>query len=164
MSVEIRKIQEKDISDFYNVLSAVAKEGIYLLTTTPPLYDKIVNFITDNSEKNHSQYVALVNNKIVGWADIIPLQRNTMDHVGHLGMGLLSEFRSKGVGSKLLEKTIAHAWDQKLTRIELEVFSDNEIAIKLYEKYNFEVEGVKKNARFYGNSYQDITMMGQCSI
>lgn len=162
MSIEIRKIEETDISGFYDALCTVASEGIYLLTTTPPPYKKMETFVRNNIEKNNAQYVALKNNRVIGWVDIIPLQRNTMDHVGHLGMGVLSDFRGQGIGAKLLEQTIAHAWNQKLTRLELEVFSDNEVAIKLYEKYGFVVEGVKKQARFFEKRYQDITIMAQC--
>ena len=161
MSIEIRKIEDKDISGFYDALCTVASEGIYLHTTKPPPYERMENFVRNNIEKNNSQYVAVLNDKIVGWADIIPLERNTMNHVGHLGMGVIAGFRGKGIGSQLLEKAIEHAWNQKLTRLELEVFSDNQIAIELYEKYKFEVEGVKKNARLFENRYQNITIMAQ---
>ena len=159
MNIEIRKIEDTDISGFYDALCTVASEGIYLLTTTAPAYEKMENFIRNNIKHNHAQYVALLENKVIGWADIIPLERNTMNHVGHLGMGVLSEFRGKGIGTKLLQQTIAHAWQQKLTRLELEVFSDNEVAIALYQKNGFEVEGVKKCARLFKNRYQDITIM-----
>ncbi|MFT6925221.1 MAG: putative acetyltransferase [Psychromonas sp.] len=164
MKIDIRKIQDKDIGGFYDALCSVAGEGIYLLTTTPPPYEKMLNFVRNNIENNNAQYVAVHNNNIVGWADIIPLERNTMTHVGHLGMGVRSDFRGRGIGSQLLDKTIAHAWNQGLTRLELEVFSDNEIAINLYKKCSFEIEGVKKCARLFDNKYQDISIMAQCSI
>jgi len=163
VSIEIRKLEDKDISSFYDALCNVASEGIYLLTTTPPAYEKIESFVRNNIENNNAQYVAVLENKIVGWADIVPSERNTMNHVGQLGMGVLADFRGVGIGSRLLEKTIAHAWSRKLTRLELEVFSDNKIAIKLYEKYSFQVEGVKKCARLFENRYQDITLMAICS-
>ncbi|WP_369433760.1 N-acetyltransferase family protein [Psychromonas sp. MME1] len=164
MSIEIRQIEHKDIRGFYDALCNVASEGVYLLTTTPPPYEKMENFVLNNIENNHAQYIAIHNEKVIGWADIIPLERNTMTHVGHLGMGIVSDFRGLGIGTDLLKKTIAHAWSQELKRLELEVFSDNEIAIKLYEKCSFEIEGVKKRARFFENRYQDIIIMAQYSI
>ncbi len=162
MNIEIRKIESEDARGFYDALCSVASEGIYLLTTTPPPFEIMGKFVLNNIENNNAQYVAVLNDKVVGWADIIPLERNTMNHVGQLGMGVLSDFRGKGIGSKLLKKTIAHAWEQQLTRLELEVFSDNEVAIKLYEKHQFEVEGVKKCVRLFENKYQDITLMAIC--
>lgn len=32
-----------------------------------------------------------------------------------LGMGVLADFRGMGIGSELVEKTIAHAWSKKFT-------------------------------------------------
>lgn len=162
MNIEIRKIEGADVKGFYNALCTVASEGVYLLTTTPPSYEKMEKFVLDNIRSNNAQYVAVLDNQVIGWADIIPSDRNTMTHVGHLGMGVLANFRGKGIGSRLLEKTIAHAWGQKLTRLELEVFSDNEIAIQLYKKNKFDVEGVKKCARLFENKYQNITIMAMC--
>jgi len=161
LNIEIRQIEETDIQGFYDALCCVASEGIYLLTTTPPTYEKMANFVRCNIKNNHAQFVAVQNGHVVGWADIIPLDRNTMTHVGHLGMGVLPAFRGLGIGSKLLEKTINHAWQQQLTRLELEVFSDNTAAINLYNKQHFQIEGVKKNARLFNNRYQDMTIMAQ---
>jgi putative acetyltransferase len=45
--------------------------------------------------------------------------------------------------------------------LEIEVFSDNEIAIHLYKKHGYLIEGVKKKARFIDGVYQDIVIMGQ---
>ena len=164
MDIEIRKIQNNDASGFYDALCSVASEGVYLLTTTPPPYEKMENFVKNNVANNNAQYVALYNNKIIGWADIVPLERNTMTHVGHLGMGVLNQFRSKGIGLQLLQKTIDHAFSQSLTRLELEVFSDNQSAIALYKKCGFSIEGVKKHARFYSGNYQDIIIMAQYQL
>ncbi len=162
--IDIRLITDKDIRGFYDALCSVASEGIYLLTTTPPAYEKKQYFVLNNIDKNNAQYVAVQKDKVIGWVDIIPLERNTMTHVGHLGMGVLSEFRGLGIGTKLLNKAMEHAWNQKLTRLELEVFSDNEAAIQLYKKCDFKVEGIKKSARLFENKYQDITIMAQYNI
>lgn len=164
MDIDIRKIQNNDVSGFYDALCDVANEKIYLLTTTPPPYDKIEKFVKNNIANNNAQYIALLNNNIIGWADIIPLERNTMSHVGHLGMGVLSDFRSQGIGLKLLQKTMTHAFSQGLTRLELEVFSDNQSAIALYKKCGFNIEGVKRYARLFSGNYQDIVIMAQYKI
>ena len=84
-----------------------------------------------------------------------------MGHVGSLGMGVIKPYRGKGYGKKLLKYVIDHAWSQGLKRLELEVFSDNKIAINLYKKMGYEVEGIKKYARFYNGIYQDIVVMAQ---
>jgi ribosomal protein S18 acetylase RimI-like enzyme len=41
------------------------------------------------------------------------------------GMGLLKDFRGRGHGQTLLEKALAAAREQKLERVELEVYASN---------------------------------------
>ena len=48
---------------------------------------------------------------------------------------------------------------QGLERIELDVYASNRGAIHLYEKFDFEVEGVKRKARKIDGKYDDIVCM-----
>jgi len=105
------------------------------------------------------EVVAVKDKQIVGWCDIIPGFRAGYTHVGHLGMGVRREYRRQGIGQRLLSECLVLAKNYGLERVELEVFSDNEAAISLYEKFNFEVEGEKKYARKFEGKYQDINLM-----
>lgn len=67
---------------------------------------------------------------------------------------------SKGVGSWAVYETIKFAFEEiNLHRVELEVFSFNKRAKRVYEKVGFKVEGIKKDAILDGNKYADIIMM-----
>lgn len=164
MSITVRQMELNDVAGFHAALSRVASEKKYLLTVEPPPLDRMHTFVKTNVEQNHAQYVAVVEECIVGWADIVPISRQSMTHVGSLGMGVVSEYRGQGIGNRLLENAIAHAWQQELKRLELEVFADNEIALKLYEKHGYQVEGVKRYARCIDGVYQDIVLMAQYRI
>ena len=85
--------------------------------------------------------------EIVGWCDITPGHFEGTDHVGRLGMGLLSEERGQGYGQQLIEYAIREAFAGKIRKIELEVFGSNKSAIALYEKNGFVLEGCRKEAR-----------------
>lgn len=164
MDIEVRPIARRDIEPFHAALSAVALEKQFLLTSEPPEIGKIADFIRTNVENSYPQYVALAGRQLVGWANIIPSERNSMSHVGTLGMGVIRPYRSQGIGSRLLDCTISHAWRSGLKRLELEVFSDNQPAITLYQKFGYQIEGRKKFARFYDGRYQDILLMAQYRI
>jgi L-phenylalanine/L-methionine N-acetyltransferase len=164
MNVVVRKIELNDAQSFWSALSSVAKEKKYILTVEPPPFESTRAFVQNNIEKNYAQYVAVSENKIIGWADIIPLEHPTMAHVGSLGMGVVTEFRGQGIGSKLLASVIQHAWDSGLKRLELEVFADNGAAIALYKKHGFVQEGIKRYARVIDGYYQDIIVMAQYRI
>ena len=48
-----------------------------------------------------------------------------------------------------------------LTRLELEVYADNEAAIHLYERFGFEVEGTLRRHAFRDGEYIDSKVMGR---
>ena len=48
-----------------------------------------------------------------------------------------------------------------LSRVELEVFSANNKARRLYEKFGFEEEGRLKNGVKIGDGYEDIVLMAK---
>jgi ribosomal protein S18 acetylase RimI-like enzyme len=96
---------------------------------------------------------------IVGWCDIAVKKREGFRHVGDLGMGVLKDFRGQGLGRALLEKTLAAAREQKLERVELEVYASNLVAVRLYERHGFQLEGRKQKARKLDGEYDDILVM-----
>ena len=161
MDFEIRPIHIDDTIGFHSALSAVAAEEVYLLTTKSPPIEKMEAFVRSNIDNQNAQYVASSHGEIIGWCDITPFSKQSMSHVGTLGMGVISKYRRKGIGSKLLKATMDHAWKQGLKRLELEVFSSNKIAIKMYEKHGYAIEGIKKNARYFNGQYEDIVIMAQ---
>ena len=164
MDSVVRKIEIDDARGFWSALSSVALERKYILTIEPPPFERAEAFVRENIEKGHAQYVALHDEKVIGWADIIPLKHPKMTHVGALGMGVLAAYRGRGIGSQLLEKTVEHAWASGLKRLELEVFADNEPAIRLYKKHGYVQEGLKRYARFIDGQYQDIVVMAQVRV
>ncbi|MBC7123627.1 MAG: GNAT family N-acetyltransferase, partial [Pseudothermotoga sp.] len=46
-------------------------------------------------------------------------------------------------------------------KIQLEVMANNERAIRLYEKFGFEIEGRKKKAILLDDEYVDLLVMGK---
>jgi putative acetyltransferase len=48
-----------------------------------------------------------------------------------------------------------------LTRLELEVYADNEAGIHLYERFGFVVEGTMRQHAFRDGVYVDSIMMGR---
>jgi diamine N-acetyltransferase len=71
--------------------------------------------------------------------------------------------RSKGYGSAALRLIVKHAFeDLGLHRLHLEVLSDNERAIKLYERCEFKVEGRLRKHVYKGGQFKDVLLMGLC--
>ena len=160
----VRKIQKSDIAGYRSALDSVVNEKKYLLTVQTPSIEDTDKFIRNNIRNNYAQYVALVDNNIVGWTDIIPHQKELIKHVGLLGIGVVAEHRKNGIGRELLAHTINHAKEVGLKRLELEVFANNSTAIALYKQLGFEHEGTKRNARYINDHYEDVCIMSLCYV
>ena len=159
MTLQIVPIAEAHAASFRECLDTVAREKRYLAQTEAPPLDGVTAFVRQSVASDAAQFVALDGDRVVGWADIFAAWPQATNHRAGLGIGVLPEYRGRGVGSSLLEACIAKAWSQGLTRVELEVRADNTAAIKLYEKFGFVREGVKRRAmRFDGTYYDAIEM------
>ncbi len=78
---------------------------------------------------------------LVGHLDLHPTRTAGVHAVG---MWILPGHRGKGGGRMLLEAAVA-ARPPHVHKIELEVWPDNEAAIRLYERAGFEREGVRRD-------------------
>jgi len=82
-------------------------------------------------------------------------------HVGLLGISVARDWRGQGVGTALLSRVLRWAVDDpQLERVELEVFSGNSSAQRLYERLGFEVEGRKRAALRIDDELHDCVLMG----
>lgn len=106
--------------------------------------------------------VAVVGDRVVGMLTIETLTRPRRRHVGRIGISVHHEFQGKGVGTALMAAGVdlADNW-LNLTRLELEVYSDNEAAIHLYERFGFTYEGTLRQHAFRDGKYVDSNMMGR---
>jgi ribosomal protein S18 acetylase RimI-like enzyme len=159
MSVTIAQVREEHIEGCHAALDVVAREHKYVVWLEAPPLEASRAFIGHSIAHRHPHFVALDGDRVVGWCDVTPLGRPAIPHGGVLGIGLLPEWRGRGVGRRLMQRTLEAARDFPLTRVELSVRADNERAIALYRKIGFEVEGRRRRVlRIDGLYYDDITM------
>jgi putative acetyltransferase len=107
--------------------------------------------------------VACVNGDVVG--NLTLFQRAgwpRRQHAGELGMAVHDRWQNKGVGGELMAAAI-HLADNwlNLVRLELTVYTDNQAAIHLYEKWGFQREGTMTKYAFRDGSFADALMMAR---
>jgi len=118
--------------------------------------------ITENPESAHN-LVAVIDERVVGMVNIYTFpHRPRRKHAGAIGICVHEEWQGKGVGAALMRAIIdlADNW-LNLTRLELEVYADNEAAIRLYERFGFELEGTMRQHAFRDGQYVDSKMMAR---
>ncbi len=100
--------------------------------------------------------------KIVGVIGLNVNSNPRTRHTASLGMMVHKAYQGTGIGKKLMSEILDLADDWlMLVRIELGVFTDNEKAIKLYEKFGFKIEGTKKYAAIKNGRYADEYIMAR---
>lgn len=140
-------------------MKAVAAEKWYLATVDGWSLEDTRAFLRHIVEGDLPQATGFAEGVVVGFCDIVPGAAIGFTHVGRLGMGVRSEWRRQGIGRRLLAACLSHAKRAALEKVELEVYSDNVGAVKLYESFGFSREGVKVGGRKYQSRYQDILLM-----
>ena len=157
---QIVPIAEEHIPGFRASVDVVARETKYLAFLEAPPLEDVTRFVRDNMERGYPQFVVLSAGTVVGWCDVIPNRTRVIySHCGSLGIGLLPEFRGKGIGRQLMQRAIEAAFAFGLTRIELTVRERNANAIALYKSLGFEVEGLHRNAVCIGGQYENLYSM-----
>lgn len=156
----IRPITHADAAGYRLALDSVARERRYLRLTQAPPLGRSQDFVASNLERGNPHFIAEVGGQVVGWCDVCRSDDAGSEHVGSLGMGLIAEYRSRGIGRALLAATIEDA-STRFRRVELEVYASNTAAIRLYEQAGFAHEGRRRGAIDLGAGDEDVLMMAR---
>lgn len=111
----------------------------------------------------HFRYVACVEGEVVGYLGLhLDPNRPRRKHAGGIGLAVRDDWQGKGVGTALMQAIVemVDKW-LNLTRLELEVYVDNEPALHLYKKFGFEIEGRMKQHSYRDGAYVDAYYMAR---
>jgi len=160
MPYQILPITEEHIPGFRAFVDVLARERKYLAFLEAPPPENVTRFVRNNIEQGFPQFVVLSAGTVVGWCDVLPNRSRVIySHCGTLGVGLLPGFRGKGIGRRLMRRTIDAAFAFGLTRIELTVREGNLNAIALYKSLGFEAEGMHRMAVRIEGEYENLYSM-----
>jgi ribosomal protein S18 acetylase RimI-like enzyme len=157
--LQIRPARESDAASANDAVNAIAAEKWYLATVEGFSKEQTRAFLKQVVDGNLPQVLAVVQDQVVGFCDVIPHTAKGFTHVGRLGMGVRSGWRRQGVGHRLLDGCLCLARNAGIEKVELEVFADNVVAVRLYESFGFIQEGLKVRGRKLENRYQDLKLM-----
>jgi len=123
-----------------------------------PLIQKNIETIINNGD---SCYIAVDENKIVGFIIAVREKFIRTQHVATIVIGILEEYCGKGIGSLLFQNVINWANENKVKRLELTVIAENQRAMNLYKKVGFKLEGTREKSIFKDGKYYDELYMSK---
>lgn len=108
--------------------------------------------------------VAVRGEEVLGQLGLEVFRAARRRHVATIGMGVKAAARKTGVGSALLSAAInlCEKW-LNVSRIEIEVYTDNDAAIALYLKHGFAIEGTCQKYAFRDGVYVSAHIMARVS-
>jgi putative acetyltransferase len=89
-------------------------------------------------------FVAEADGEVVGRLSLARDSHPASPHVADLGLMVSERFRRRGIGRALLDQAVAWAREVGVEKLELHVFPHNEPAVRLYEQFGFEREGLRR--------------------
>lgn len=155
----IREIKISDAHNFTNLIKEVESNSDFMLMedgerkTTPKQQMKLLERF--EAKRNSTVLVAEDNDELVGYLFAIGGATKRTEHTARLVIGILTEYRGKGIGTRLYNSVTYWAEKQRLTRLELTVVKDNIAGVELYKKYGFEIEGTKRHSLIINGKYFD---------
>lgn len=163
-SITIREVTPDDAEIMVRFLVELDAENLPVLfrrlrpRTVEQQHDHIQRHL---STPRSTIMIALANGMVVGILDFHGNARAQCEHVGGFGVSVAQSWRRHKVATKLIEELFEWARLQKVRRVELEVFSNNAGAFKLYEHLGFVLEGRRREAVLVEGTYIDTFQMAK---
>jgi putative acetyltransferase len=164
MDFSIRRCKPTDTSD---IVRMMGEDAVYpgLLQTPYPSEERWRKILEGNDAPGNADLmlVAVSNEQVVASAGLHsagPQIRRR--HVAMLGISVSAQAQCQGLGTALMTALIDYAdnWGH-LLRIELTVYTDNHQAIKLYKKFGFAEEGIRRAFALRDGVYVDALGMAR---
>lgn len=152
------KTKKNDLVEFLNSLSKQTTENFNHFGN---ISIKNVDDIAEKElgRKDKIKFFSYFNDQLVAYSFLTKFGKDTKKHNCILGIVVNEKWQKKGFGTKICEIMIKTAWKKGYEKIWLTVFSDNLLAIKLYKKLGFEVEGIFIGDEVIKNRSRDVISM-----
>ncbi len=163
MNIEIRHVEPEDYEALRRVFNG-QKAIAGTLQLPFPSAEAWRKKLADLPEGLHS-LVACVEGEVISTVNLSTNSRPRLRHTGNVDLIVRDDFQGKGIGSAMMEAVLdlADNW-LGLRRVSLTVFVDNTVAIALYEKFGFEIEGTHRQDAFRDGEYVDSYSMARLRV
>ncbi|MFE1245883.1 GNAT family N-acetyltransferase [Fictibacillus sp. NPDC058756] len=165
IEVTVRRATKDDAQNMIDFYNAVGGETDFLSFGANEFKRDLreyEDYITATSnEQNSIMLLALIDSEIISIATINSSQKERTKHVGTLGIVVSKTYTGLGLGKILMNGLIEWAKQNGVTKkISLVTNETNTVAIELYKKLGFEVEGLLKKDNFINGNFNNTIIMG----
>lgn len=157
--MNIRQIKESDAKEFANFQQKLDQQTTYMLyepnecpRTEKKALERIKKTISPN---NNAIFVAEIDGIIVGSIAGMREHMNRIKHRMYIVAGILEQYQSMGIGTRLLQALEKWAFENRIHRMYLTVLTKNIKGVGLYKKMGFKIEGTLRDSIFLDGKFED---------
>lgn len=165
--VTFRHAQPSDAKSLLMLMRKISQQTDFIITDTEQM-------TTENQRRLIEQYLhqarcAMVvvecDGQFVGMGNLVADRHPRLAHIAEIGISLIEEYWGYGIGTMLAETIIDYARRHGVEVIHLEVVSNNERAVRLYERLGFQTVGTLHHRLCRdSNNYYDTLIMERLLI
>ncbi|GAE30795.1 GNAT family N-acetyltransferase [Alkalihalobacillus hemicellulosilyticus] len=153
--VRLRPATIQDAENIVTSVESIINEGTYLQKEQARTVDEEREFI-QNMQQSHNMYAVVELDGVArGIARVIRGELKMKHHTGMFRTWLYEDAQGIGIGKHLMNYTLDWCRVHKLHKLCLTVFSTNDVAVKLYEKVGFVIEGIQREQALIHSQYVD---------
>lgn len=163
----IKEAEPSDAEALVKTLNQIGSESEFMtldeagILMTP---EQMVDFIKQR-QASANQVCLLVKEaaEVVGVLNVTSDFHERVNHIGDIFIGIQKRYWGHGLGQLLMAEAISWAEQSgTIRRLELTVQARNQRAVHVYEKFGFEIEGIKKRgAKTSAGDFLDVYLMGK---
>jgi L-amino acid N-acyltransferase YncA len=114
----------------------------------------------DKSHRMDCRLIALVDNKVVGWAALSNVSgRCVYSGVAEVSVYVDSNYRGKGIGDCLLNSLIKESEKCEIWTLQAGIFPENISSISLHHKHGFRTIGIRERLGKMNNKWRDVALL-----
>lgn len=159
-NVLMRNATENDLPGILEIYNDAILNTTAIYNYLPYTTHDINNWYADKLKNKHPVLVAIVDNKVAGFASyghfrVRPAYKYSVEHSVYVH----PSFRKRGIAKKLLKEIIEAARQNNYHAIVAGIDADNKISIELHKQFNFVEVGNIKQVGYKFGKWLDLTFM-----
>lgn len=156
----IRRAREEDLPGLIGAMRQGIGSGEYVKAeSVADVLDREEVLLRHNEIESRIIFVATVDGDVVGWVHLKHPELDKLRHTAQLTLGVLEEYRCRGIGSNLLDRGLEWAARQGFEKIYNSVPANNDSAIAFFESRNFFEEARREDHYKLDSEHVDEVML-----
>lgn len=159
-AITIRPVRESDAEETLRLLNPIIEAGSYTIMTDPIDPEGQREYLKHFRDHGICYVATEEEGRVVGMQSMHPCPPVTpaLAHVGDIGTYVRLDSLGMGIGSRLMEATLAEARSRGYRKIMAMIRADNPGALAFYGRHGFRTIGIAREHARIGDRYVDEVM------